>query len=770
MILPESNIRTAVIGEQKKKSFTISNNKVVFDILRNKLYKDPIAAICREISSNSRDANRENKKADVQIEISIMESLQDFGVQGDLAISFKDNGIGISPERMDDVFLIYGESTKRDSNELTGGYGLGAKTPFAYSDTFVVKTVCETPHGKIKYVYIAAIDVTEKGKMFLFSEDITTENTGTEIIVPIKKQDRDTFEKKCIWYTGFWTILPKFINFANKIHPMKKIEMDGFELWKTENAYNTSAIILIDEIPYPTIIHSFEVENYILTYSFTNGIFELSGSREELQIKQENQKILYEKQENTKKFCIDYVKKIIDAEPTLEKAVSKYLLISGSIPHPIEENIIDNTIYNILQILCSRTSGGTTYVVNYNNVSFKDKLEFNIFNFYISSEHYFNYKNKTRKKDLFHMIGSNARGYNFSKLHYLDTTDKQVQRIFNVVNSETIEISAFFEERKGIFAQYLTKNIKAFKDTIVPHKIDEIEFYKKLASDDPKLQEKFDIITKKYEEDRKFELAILENVYEIKKLSEFKPLKYSETKKIEKKEFHRATFKKVDFNVDFNISLTTTSDHALTKDQMNDCIIIKVNSMQSNNYHNISEKQYTEIKLALLINKILKNKYKIICATQSYSILLKYGGISLEDLKKLLTEEHINEIKTISKWKLCNNNIVNIINSKEIILEDSDLLSIRLKKKYSISEIKQINNIFKSDYDGLHSINRILQQGTFSENNMTITFADEKETKKDVKSFTEKYPMLTLIKDDSVKSDNFSILNEYIKLMINGKK
>ena len=47
MIIPESNIRTAVIGSKNTQQFGVSDNKVIFDILRNKLYVNPIRAICR---------------------------------------------------------------------------------------------------------------------------------------------------------------------------------------------------------------------------------------------------------------------------------------------------------------------------------------------------------------------------------------------------------------------------------------------------------------------------------------------------------------------------------------------------------------------------------------------------------------------------------------------------------------------------------------------------------------------------------------------------
>ena len=131
MKLKESNNQEIIIGTLNKKEFTIDDsNHVIFDILRNKMYSDKIAAICREVSSNSRDANREAGLADQPIEIEFSDKQELLNV-GDTCVIFRDFGIGINPDRLDNVFLKYGASTKRDTNAQTGGFGLGAKTPFA---------------------------------------------------------------------------------------------------------------------------------------------------------------------------------------------------------------------------------------------------------------------------------------------------------------------------------------------------------------------------------------------------------------------------------------------------------------------------------------------------------------------------------------------------------------------------------------------------------------------------------------------------------------
>lgn len=96
-----TNIRTSEKFKELEFGIRSSDMGLVLEILRSKLYRNPIAAICREVASNARDANREAENT-APIEISIDDGL--FSA-GDLTISFKDVGPGISPERMADVFV-----------------------------------------------------------------------------------------------------------------------------------------------------------------------------------------------------------------------------------------------------------------------------------------------------------------------------------------------------------------------------------------------------------------------------------------------------------------------------------------------------------------------------------------------------------------------------------------------------------------------------------------------------------------------------------------
>lgn len=212
MIITPGDISTSVSKGVNELIFSVddADQGFIFEMLRSKIYSDSIAAICREISSNSRDANREVMKGHVPVEIGFHE---DHPLNGDssLHVYFKDSGPGISPDRMANVFCKYAKSTKRDDDEQTGGFGLGAKTPFAYTDAFNIITTVDG----IEYTYTAYIDESRRGKIAKLNEAATTDSNGTIITVPIRPHDRHKFEKEIFKYTCLWDVTPKYVNFVN---------------------------------------------------------------------------------------------------------------------------------------------------------------------------------------------------------------------------------------------------------------------------------------------------------------------------------------------------------------------------------------------------------------------------------------------------------------------------------------------------------------------------------------------------------------------------
>ena len=289
-------------GEFSEDYFDIGDKAMIMSILREKMYSNPIKAICQEIMSNGRDAHREMGKDDVPIEVKLPNRL-------DPEFYIRDFGPGISPERMTDIFIKYGASTKRADNVQTGGFGLGAKTPFAYTDTFTIVSITpsetfkeKTDDGQeiihnnvlVRRQYIAYIDETGIGKMLCASSNVSDEPQGTKISITAQEQDFYNFEQWVRHVGKYWKVQPDIKGYPEWEWKEINKEFEG-ENWivegKDNNYYGSQdrIVAIVDGIPYTVNQNSFPLstEHRLLSYHrvrmfFDVGDLSVTANREDL--------------------------------------------------------------------------------------------------------------------------------------------------------------------------------------------------------------------------------------------------------------------------------------------------------------------------------------------------------------------------------------------------------------------------------------------------------------------------------------------------------
>ncbi|CAB4196951.1 HATPase_c domain containing protein [uncultured Caudovirales phage] len=339
--------------------FSIKDQGMIFDILRNKMYANPILAICREISCNARDAHREIGVQDEPVHIHIPNNLEPY-------YKIKDFGPGISTDRMYNIFIQYTASTKRNDNTQTGGFGLGAKTPFSYSDSFSIITI----HNGIKYNYGCAIDETKVGKISLFSKIPTDEANGTEIIIPVKPVDFKAFADCTELSTRHWDVKPVITGFPT-LFVWKNINriLDG-KNWAlmASDGYSRSAKIIIDGIEYPLEYDSLRkytdpklldsLRGNIVLY-FEIGELTLSANREQIHLDEQTKlkiKIRLEDMSKDIKYIIhDKIKKFTnlwDANVFYRKELSDLFYNCASLGK-LEWQGIELTLNSYFSVDCS---------------------------------------------------------------------------------------------------------------------------------------------------------------------------------------------------------------------------------------------------------------------------------------------------------------------------------------------------------------------------------------------------------------------------------
>jgi hypothetical protein len=163
--------------------FKIETSAKAFQILSGNIYKDVLLAIIRELSANAWDAHVSKGNTDVPFEITVPSSLHP-------ELIIKDFGIGLSHEAMMQLFTTYFGSDKTGTNELIGGLGLGAKTPFAYTDSFTVVS----RFSGVATTYACFLNDKKIPAITKITEEDCGDDTGLTIKIP--SQDGGEVTKK----------------------------------------------------------------------------------------------------------------------------------------------------------------------------------------------------------------------------------------------------------------------------------------------------------------------------------------------------------------------------------------------------------------------------------------------------------------------------------------------------------------------------------------------------------------------------------------------
>ena len=122
----------------KSENFVESNYSIdatakAFAILSDGLYSNKILAVVRELSTNAYDSHVAAGCPEKPFDVTLPTSL-------DHEFSIRDYGTGLSKENCMSLYTTCFRSDKTDSNDAVGCLGLGSKSPFAYTDQFMVES------------------------------------------------------------------------------------------------------------------------------------------------------------------------------------------------------------------------------------------------------------------------------------------------------------------------------------------------------------------------------------------------------------------------------------------------------------------------------------------------------------------------------------------------------------------------------------------------------------------------------------------------------
>lgn len=155
------------VGEIKANKVGIDTKNIDFvaSLLTTNLYSNPIQSFLRETVSNGWDSHVEagnpepviiSLKSDNTDVFREVANWQYGSKKASITITIRDFGVGLSPERFANIYTNIGSSTKRDSNDFIGCFGIGRFSCLSCSDSATLNSY----HNGTRYSYLMYKDGT----------------------------------------------------------------------------------------------------------------------------------------------------------------------------------------------------------------------------------------------------------------------------------------------------------------------------------------------------------------------------------------------------------------------------------------------------------------------------------------------------------------------------------------------------------------------------------------------------------------------------------
>lgn len=298
---------------EDSQQFAIKASPKAFKILSSNLYSNKIRAIIRELSCNALDSHIEAKQ-DKPFIVHIPTSINPY-------FYVKDFGVGLSNDDIMHLYITYFDSSKNNSNEFIGALGLGSKSPFSYTDSFMVESIYN--HEKNTYVMY----INEQGYPSInhLENKPTDEHNGVMIKFNVKSEDFKNFINEAKYVLSVFD--------KNKFELTGSIDNECLykELIFNENnycvlescCYNEHLYAYMGNILYPIDIEQLsdilEIEevnffqHFFMKFAikFNIGDLDISPSRETLSYNKDTKNIL---KNNIRKLLDDFINYIIEKQ------------------------------------------------------------------------------------------------------------------------------------------------------------------------------------------------------------------------------------------------------------------------------------------------------------------------------------------------------------------------------------------------------------------------------------------------------------------------
>lgn len=327
----QHNVYTSEDVQEKK--FSIAGTAMAFEILSSKIYTDPHLAIVRELSTNAYDSHRQAGNTE-QFIVHLPNILQPH-------FSIRDYGTGLTKAQIENIYTTYFASTRSNSNEYVGALGLGSKSPFAYTNQFVVISYKDG----YCYKYSAFRNKNGEPAIAILSETTTEEPNGLEIIVNVKQEDFNKFyvaaQKVYTWFNDKPIINGHIINLEKpaslewlidrSVDSQDDLNIEIYDIDKY-SAQNSCIKVLMGEILYgidsgSLKISKLQLDSSMIVIRANIGDVDISANREELYLSEKTINYVNGKVRNLEDAILS---KFFKQFKSLDKTFDKFVLVKNT--------------------------------------------------------------------------------------------------------------------------------------------------------------------------------------------------------------------------------------------------------------------------------------------------------------------------------------------------------------------------------------------------------------------------------------------------------
>ena len=198
-----------------------------------------------------------------------------------------DNGIGLSDEQIRSLYSTYFQSTKTNTNEQIGAFGLGSKSPFSYSKAF---DVISRFNGE-KRTYTVFVNEDGVPTISEMANVSTKEGNGIEVKIAVREQDYHTFSYSAAKVLQYFPVRPTIMGDTSFSFPeisKSATVTDSYIVDKESNGMTA----VQGNVPYKVDTHHLSsivssatmsfVHDHKIVLFFDIGQLDIAASREEV--------------------------------------------------------------------------------------------------------------------------------------------------------------------------------------------------------------------------------------------------------------------------------------------------------------------------------------------------------------------------------------------------------------------------------------------------------------------------------------------------------